>query len=41
VEKEEAGFTQLQSMQAFDGGLEVLVAHAQARYDAVQAYLAK
>lgn len=41
VEKEEEGFSQVESVQVFDDALEVLKAHAQERYDAVVGYLAE
>ena len=39
VENETEGFTYLASIREFDLALETLIAHAQARYDAVNAYL--
>ncbi len=40
VEKEEEGFTQLESVEVFDEAIETLKEHAQERYDAVEEYLA-
>jgi len=40
VEKEEKGFTQLESVEMFNEALKGLKEHAQERYDAVKEYLA-
>ncbi len=40
VEKEEQGFTQVQSMKTFDSALDELIQHAQSRARAVEEYLA-
>ncbi|MBN1371325.1 MAG: CotH kinase family protein [Anaerolineaceae bacterium] len=40
VEKEEQGFTQINSMKAFEASLDELTLHAQSRAEAVEEYLA-